>query len=303
MSENTNDQGSSTVSSQGREIPPFIKDSGLPDVTKKYLTEQWLAGNFQVKSAPQDWGAITDVYEFFKYVVFAKKKENLYTKLSLDQVLQAQENASKDRAILEQAIVSSPDNNVIFKGKTYTFEEAATYIDRLKNIASDFGNAYDKRKPKPVGDPSVAESNLQQDLQTAKRLTEEAWSTLVQEITVSPTTSKPYKERYQAALQNLGRAETAATKGGVKIAKTVILTDTGLSRDPNAVPKAIAPAGKDMMTADSAERRAGVVEKTNVVAKVSPASADVAERASQMATAQRLKEDKTLAVAKTQAIT
>ena len=296
----------STVSSKGREIPPFIKDSGMPDTVKKYLTEQWLAGNFQVKDAPQDWGAITDVYEFLKYVVFKKREKNLYPKLSLTEIEQAQENASTDKSVLEQAIVDSPDGETVkFKGKTYTYSEAISYVGRLANIASDFGDAYNARKPKPTGEISnntlMTQNTLQQDLQTAKRLAEEAWSTLTQELTVSPTTSKPFKQKYQAALSNLGRAEDAAIKGGVKIPKTVVYTDTGMTRDVTAKAVTTAPA-----TAQTAGDRVAPdrLDRTTATsgATISPRTADTAERAAQAATAKRLAADETLAVKSTREV-
>jgi hypothetical protein len=292
----------STVSSKGREIPPFIKDSGMPDTVKKYLTEQWLAGNFQVKDAPQDWGAITDVYEFLKYVVFKKREKNLYPKLSLTEIEQAQENASADKSVLEQAIVDSPDGETVkFKGKTYTYDEAISYVGRLANIASDFGDAYNARKPKPTADETVKQNTLQQDLNTAKQLAEEAWATLTQELTVSPTTSKPFKQRYQAALSNLGRAEDAAIKGGVKTPKTVVFTDTGMTRDVTAKPVTAAPAtartAGDRIVPDRADRTAATGGAT-----ISPRTADTAERASQKATATRLANNESLAVKSTKEV-
>jgi hypothetical protein len=292
----------STVSSKGREIPPFIKDSGMPDTVKKYLTEQWLAGNFQVKDAPQDWGAITDVYEFLKYVVFKKREKNLYPKLSLTEIEQAQENASTDKSVLEQAIVNSPDGETVkFKGKTYTYNEAISYVGRLANIASDFGDAYNARKPKPTADETVKQNTLQQDLQTAKQLAEEAWSTLTQELTVSPTTSKPFKQRYQDALSNLSRAEDAAIKGGVKTPKTVVFTDTGMTRDTTAKPVTSVPAtartAGDRIIADRADRTTATSGAT-----ISPRTADTAERAAQAATAKRLAADETLVVKSTKEV-
>ena len=72
MSNVTNDQGSSGVSSSGRQIPRWLQELNLPAPTKKYLTEQWLAGNFQIVDAPQDWGLITDIYDVLKQVSFKK---------------------------------------------------------------------------------------------------------------------------------------------------------------------------------------------------------------------------------------
>jgi hypothetical protein len=306
MSNDTNDQGSSGVSSKGREIPFWLQNLKLPAPTKKYLTEQWLAGNFTVVDGPQDWGIITDIYDFLKFVVFKKRENNLYPQLSLTEIEQAQENASTDKSVLEQAIVNSPDGETVkFKGKTYTYDEAISYVGRLSNIASDFGDAYNARKPKPTGEISnntlMMQNTLQQDLQTAKRLAEEAWSTLTQELTVSPTTSKPFKRSYQAALSNLARAEDAAIKGGVKIPKTVVYTDTGMTRDVTAKAVTTAPAtartAGDRVAPDRLDRTTATSGAT-----ISPRTADTAERAAQAATAKRLAADETLAVKSTREV-
>jgi hypothetical protein len=302
MSNDTNDQGSSGVSSKGREIPFWLQNLKLPAPTKKYLTEQWLAGNFTVVDGPQDWGAITDIYDFLKRVKFKKGPKNLYPQMSLDELEQAQQNSSTDKSVLEQAIVNSPDGETVtFNGKTYTYDDAISYVGRLANIASSYGDAYNERKPKPTVDETVTQSNLQQDLQTAKRLAEEAWSTLTQELTASPTTSKPFKQRYQAALSNLGRAEDAAIKGGVRTPKTVVYTDTGMTRDVTAKAVTTAPAtartAGDRVVPDRVDRTTATSGAT-----ISPRTADTAERAAQAATAKRLAADETLAVKSTREV-
>lgn len=302
MSNVTNDQGSSGVSSSGRQIPRWLQELNLPAPTKKYLTEQWLAGNFQIVDAPQDWGLITDIYDFLKHVSFKKSKTNLYPQLSLDEIAQAQQSASADKGVLEQAIVNSPDGETVkFKGKSFTYDEAISYIGRLGNMASDFGDAYNARKPKPIADTTVSQNNLQQDLNTAQQLATEAWSTLTQELTVSPTTSKPFKTAYQSALKNLARAEDAALKGGLKIPKTVIYTDTGMTRDttakPIATPSPTATAANDRIVADRADRMPATSG-----AAISPKTADAAERASIKAAKQRLADNESLAVKSTKEV-
>ena len=306
MSNDTNDQGSSGVSSKGRDIPYWLENLKLPAPTKKYLTEQWLAGNFTIVDAPQDWGIITDIYDFLKHVKFKKGPKNLYPQMSLGELEQAQQNSSTDKSVLEQAIVNSPDGETVtFNGKTYTYDDAIAYVGRLANIASNYGDAYNERKPKATGEISnntlMKQNTLQQDLQTAKRLAEEAWSTLTQELTASPTTSKPFKQRYQAALSNLARAEDAAIKGGVKIPKTVVFTDTGMTRDVTAKAVTTAPAtartARDRVAPDRLDRTTATSG-----AAISPRTADAAERAAQAATAQRLANDESLAVKSTKEV-
>jgi hypothetical protein len=47
-------------------MPEWIKNLIVPDSTKQYLYNRWLNGEISEKTSPQDWGAITDVIEFFK---------------------------------------------------------------------------------------------------------------------------------------------------------------------------------------------------------------------------------------------
>jgi hypothetical protein len=47
-------------------MPEWIKNLIVPDSTKQYLYNRWLNGEISEKTPPQDWGAITDVIEFFK---------------------------------------------------------------------------------------------------------------------------------------------------------------------------------------------------------------------------------------------
>jgi hypothetical protein len=47
-------------------MPEWIKNLIVPDSTKQYLYNRWLNGEISEKTPPQDWGAITDVVEFFK---------------------------------------------------------------------------------------------------------------------------------------------------------------------------------------------------------------------------------------------
>lgn len=140
--------------------------------------------------------------------------------LTLEQLKKLRDDAFTQKSLFEQALVNSPSTDFItFNNKKYSYADALAEIDRLNKIASQYQKAYDNKKPKTV-DNTLQQSALMQDLQTAQRLAGEAFSTLTQEITVSPSTSQPFKERYNAALQNLSRAENAAIKGGLDVAKT-----------------------------------------------------------------------------------
>lgn len=144
--------------------------------------------------------------------------------LTLEQLKKLRDDAFTQKSLFEQALVNSPSADFItFNNKKYSYADALAEIDRLNKIASQYQKAYDNKKPKTV-DKTLQESALTQDLQTAQRLAGEAFATLTQEITVSPSTSKPFKERYNAALQNLSRAENAAIKGGLDVAKTTTAT-------------------------------------------------------------------------------
>ena len=146
-------------------------------------------------------------------------------KLTLEQLKKLRDDAFTQKSLFEQALISSPSVDfVTFNNKKYSYADALVEIDRLSGVASEYQKAYDNKKPKPKVDNTLQQSALTQDLETAQRLAGEAFSTLTQEITVSPSTSKPFKERYNAALQNLSRAENAAIKGGLDIAKTTTAT-------------------------------------------------------------------------------
>ena len=146
-------------------------------------------------------------------------------KLTLEQLKKLRDDAFTQKSLFEQALISSPSVDfVTFNNKKYSYADALVEIDRLNGVASEYQKAYDNKKPKPKVDNTLQQSALTQDLETAQRLAGEAFSTLTQEITVSPSTSKPFKERYNAALQNLSRAENAAIKGGLDIAKTTTAT-------------------------------------------------------------------------------
>tara|TARA_R110002126_G_scaffold28294_5_gene94097 strand:+ start:2517 stop:4187 length:1671 start_codon:yes stop_codon:yes gene_type:complete len=146
-------------------------------------------------------------------------------KLTLEQLKKLRDDAFTQKSLFEQALISSPSVDfVTFNNKKYSYADALVEIDRLNGVASDYQKAYDNKKPKPKVDNTLQQSALRQDLDTAQRLAGEAFSTLTQEITVSPSTSQPFKERYNAALQNLSRAENAAIKGGLDVAKTTTAT-------------------------------------------------------------------------------
>jgi hypothetical protein len=146
-------------------------------------------------------------------------------KLTLEQLKKLRDDAFTQKSLFEQALISSPSVDfVTFNNKKYSYADALVEIDRLNGVASEYQKAYDNKKPKPKVDNTLQQSALTQDLETAQRLAGEAFSTLTREITVSPSTSKPFKERYNAALQNLSRAENAAIKGGLDVAKTTTAT-------------------------------------------------------------------------------
>jgi hypothetical protein len=58
------------MAEEQKPMPQWIKNLTVPDRTKQYLYERWLNGDISPKSPPQDWGAITDLIEFFKKIKF-----------------------------------------------------------------------------------------------------------------------------------------------------------------------------------------------------------------------------------------
>jgi hypothetical protein len=188
-------------------------------------------------------------------------------KLTLEQLKKLRDDAFTQKSLFEQALISSPSVDfVTFNNKKYSYADALVEIDRLNGVASEYQKAYDNKKPKPKVDNTLQQSALTQDLETAQRLAGEAFSTLTQEITVSPSTSKPFKERYNAALQNLSRAENAAIKGGLDVAKTTTATIAEpTTAAPSTMRGAEALAGEKQTVTGTQDPATTVKSKVTVV--------------------------------------
>jgi hypothetical protein len=86
-------------------MPEWIKNLTVPASTKQYLYERWLNGDIAPKSPSQDWGAITDLIEFFKKIKFKNDvvKNEITTEPLLRQKLDANQ-IDKDLAAAQKAL-------------------------------------------------------------------------------------------------------------------------------------------------------------------------------------------------------
>jgi hypothetical protein len=86
-------------------MPQWIKNLTVPASTKQYLYERWLNGDIAPKSPSQDWGAITDLVEFFKKIKFKNDvvKNEITTEPLLREKLDANQ-IDKDLAAAQKAL-------------------------------------------------------------------------------------------------------------------------------------------------------------------------------------------------------
>jgi hypothetical protein len=215
-------------------MPQWIKNSLLPESTKQYLYEQWLNGTLDTKAPPQDWGLITDVAEAIRKLTFKKPKirTDVFPKQSLEQLQQASSEIAQNRNDLRLAISKTDGIDVIFKGETLTLDEAIKQERNLSIVNDQYKNSIERKQPK-VKD---ADPNLQVSLETAQMNSDEAYQTMLQEITTFPETSQPFRDRYFATLKTLDQVETKALNAGLKIPKSVTVNMGLPTRDVTAAP-------------------------------------------------------------------
>lgn len=86
-------------------MPEWIKNLTVPASTKQYLYERWLNGDIAPKSPSQDWGAITDLVEFFKKIKF--KNDVVKNEITTEPLLRKKLDANqidKDLAAAQKAL-------------------------------------------------------------------------------------------------------------------------------------------------------------------------------------------------------
>jgi hypothetical protein len=87
-------------------MPEWIKNlRWASESTKEFFYQRWLNGDISPKSPPQDWGAITDLIEFFKKIKFKNDvvKNEITTEPLLRQKLDANQ-IDKDLAAAQKAL-------------------------------------------------------------------------------------------------------------------------------------------------------------------------------------------------------
>lgn len=93
------------MADEQKPMPEWIKNLVVPAKTKQYLYERWLAGDILPKAPAQDWGAITDLIEFFKKIKFKNDvvKNEITTEPLLREKLDANQ-IEKDLAAAQKAL-------------------------------------------------------------------------------------------------------------------------------------------------------------------------------------------------------
>jgi hypothetical protein len=215
-------------------MPYWIKNSLHPESTKQYFYELWLNGDISPKAPPQDWGLITDVAEAIRKLTFKKPKirTDVFPKQSLEQLQEASSEIAQNRNDLRLAISKTNGIDVIFKGEVLTLDEAIKQERNLSIVNDQYKNSIERKKPK-IKD---ADPNIQVSLETAQMNSDEAYQTMLQEITAFPETSQPFRDRYFATLKTLDQVETKALNAGLKIPKSVTVNMGLPTRDVTAEP-------------------------------------------------------------------
>ncbi len=180
-------------------MPYWIKNSLHPESTKQYFYELWLNGDISPKAPPQDWGLITDVAEAIRKLTFKKPKirTDVFPKQSLEQLQEASSEIAQNRNDLRLAISETDGIDVIFRGEVLTLDEAIKQERNLSIVNDQYKNSIQRKQPK-VKD---ADPNIQVSLETAQMNSDEAYQTMLQEITAFPETSQPFRDRYFATLK------------------------------------------------------------------------------------------------------
>ena len=122
-------------------MPEWIKNLTVPDSTKQYLYERWLNGDISPKSPPQDWGAITDLIEFFKKIKF--KNDVVKNEITTEPLLRKKLDANqidKDLAAAQEALddgVANYKYNKQVYSLTELRDKLIPELNTLKEQAAD----------------------------------------------------------------------------------------------------------------------------------------------------------------------
>ena len=122
-------------------MPEFIKDMLVAPYIKQYFYERWLNGDISPKAPAQDWGAITDVVEFFKKIKFKNDavKNEIITEPLLRKKLDANQ-IDKDIAAAQKALddgVANYKYNKQVYSLTNLRDKLIPELNTLKEQAAD----------------------------------------------------------------------------------------------------------------------------------------------------------------------
>jgi hypothetical protein len=115
------------MADEQKPMPQWIKNLTVPDRTKQYLYERWLNGDISPKSPPQDWGAITDLIEFFKKIKF--KNDVVKNEITTEPLLREKLNANqidKDLAAAQKALDDGVAN--------YKYNKEVYSLTKLRDV-------------------------------------------------------------------------------------------------------------------------------------------------------------------------
>jgi hypothetical protein len=115
------------MAEEQKPMPQWIKNLTVPDRTKQYLYERWLNGDISPKSPPQDWGAITNLIEFFKKIKFKNDvvKNEITTEPLLREKLDANQ-IDKDLAAAQKALDDGVAN--------YKYNKEVYSLTKLRDV-------------------------------------------------------------------------------------------------------------------------------------------------------------------------
>ena len=129
------------MADEQKPMPQFIKDMLVAPYIKQYFYERWLNGDISPKAPAQDWGAITDVVEFFKKIKFKNDavKNEIITEPLLRKKLDANQ-IDKDIAAAQKALddgVANYKYNKQVYSLTNLRDKLIPELNTLKEQAAD----------------------------------------------------------------------------------------------------------------------------------------------------------------------
>jgi hypothetical protein len=146
-------------------MPEWIKNLTVPASTKQYLYERWLNGDIAPKSPPQDWGAITDLIEFFKKIKF--KNDVVKNEITTEPLLRKKLDPKQIDTDLAAAQKALDDGvaNYKYEKKVYSLTELRDVL--IPNLETSKEQAADQKSKQETAE-FIASTQLSADENFAK---------------------------------------------------------------------------------------------------------------------------------------